>query len=66
MNDHDLDRIAGENAAGTRDDPIRFAPLSGTPEERREQLAAQREKFERDAKAGKVLCLSDLLINHGF
>ena len=31
----------------------------------KQELEVQREQFEKDAKAGKVLCLSDLMINHG-
>ena len=29
------------------------------------KLAAQRDEFEKDAKAGKVVCLTDLFISHG-
>ncbi len=29
------------------------------------ELAQQREEFDKEAKAGKVICLSDLMINHG-
>ena len=28
-------------------------------------LAAQRAQFVKDAKAGKIICLSDLMITHG-
>ena len=31
----------------------------------KEELAVQREQFSKDAKAGKVICLTDLFINHG-
>lgn len=30
-----------------------------------EELEAQREQFSKDADAGKVICLTDLFINHG-
>ena len=30
-----------------------------------EQLEAQRQDFEKEARAGKLICLSDLMINHG-
>lgn len=32
---------------------------------RQAKLKAQRDEFERDAKAGTVLSLSDLMISHG-
>ena len=32
---------------------------------RKEKLKAQRDEFEKDAKEGKVLCLTDLFISHG-
>ena len=52
-------------AAGTHDDPIRYERIDPNDPDRAAKLKAQREKFEQDAKAGKVLCLSDLMISHG-
>lgn len=31
----------------------------------KEELAAQREEFSKAAKEGKVICISDLMCNHG-
>ena len=29
------------------------------------ELKTQREQFSKDAQAGKIICLTDLMINHG-
>ena len=50
---------------GTYDDVVRYERVTEDDPERREKLAKQREQFEQDAKAGKVLCLSDLMCSHG-
>jgi len=50
---------------GTHANPIRYEHISATDPDRRAKRAAQREQFTKDAKAGKVLCLSDLMISHG-
>lgn len=31
----------------------------------KEELKAQREEFSREAESGKMICLTDLMINHG-
>jgi len=51
--------------AGTDKNPIRYERVKEDDPNRHAKLAAQRAKFEQDAKAGKVLCLSDLMISHG-
>lgn len=50
---------------GTYDDPIRYEHIKRDDPDRRAKLAKQRQQFEEDAKGGKVLCLSDLMISHG-
>ena len=57
-------RAQAENI-GTHDNPIRYEHVSLDDPNRKAKLEAQRDKFERDAKAGKVLCLSDLMCSHG-
>ena len=47
--------------AGTYDNPVRYKNDGKTPEERRLILKRNMDKFETDAKAGKVLCLSDIV-----
>ena len=51
--------------SGTYDDVVRYERVAADDPERVEKLAKQREQFEADAKAGKVLCLSDLMCSHG-
>lgn len=51
--------------SGTSENPIRYERVTAGDPDRAAKLKAQREKFEQDAKAGKVLCLSDLMISHG-
>ncbi|MFC1652507.1 hypothetical protein ACFL3F_02195 [Planctomycetota bacterium] len=51
--------------SGTYDDVVRDERVAEDDPERAEKLAKQREQFEQDAKAGKVLCLSDLFCSHG-
>ncbi|OQA82153.1 MAG: hypothetical protein BWY28_03268 [bacterium ADurb.Bin236] len=51
--------------AGTYADPIRYEEIKRDDPNRQAKLAAQREQFEADARSGKILCLSDLLCNHG-
>ena len=51
--------------AGSHEDPIRYEHVDANDPDRRKKLAQQREQFEKDAKAGKVLCLSDLMCSHG-
>jgi len=50
---------------GTHDDPIRYAKIQRDDPKRQTKLAEQRKEFEADAKAGRVVCLSDLMCNHG-
>lgn len=47
-------------------EPVRYRRIEREDPGRQGKLKAQREQFERDAKSGKVVCLTDLLINHGF
>jgi hypothetical protein len=51
--------------AGTHEDPIRYEQIEKDDPNRQAKLAAQRDQFTADAKAGRVLCLSDLMISHG-
>lgn len=51
--------------AGTYADPIRYKHISADDPDRQAKRAAQREQFGKDAAAGRVLCLSDLMISHG-
>jgi len=55
----------GRTGAGTQEDPIRYEWVDPKDPKRQEKLAEMRQQFEDDAKAGKVLCLSDLMIAHG-
>ena len=48
-------------AAGSHDDPVRYTHTASTPEGRRAENKANWDAAEQDAKAGKVLCLSDLM-----
>jgi len=52
-------------AEGIHENPIRYAHIAEDDPQRKAKLAAQRDKFEQDAQAGKVLCLTDLFISHG-
>ena len=51
--------------AGTHEDPIRYEHVSADDPDRQAKRAVQRRQFTVDAKAGRVLCLSDLMISHG-
>jgi len=51
--------------AGTYEDPIRYEHIKSDDPDRQIKRAAQRDQFTADAKAGRVLCLSDLMISHG-
>ncbi len=58
--------IAAATAAeGTHDNPIRYDRLEKSDPNYKEKMKAQLNKFESDAKAGKVLCLSDLMCSAG-
>mgnify|MGYP001463025195 CR=1 FL=1 len=48
-------------AAGTHDDPVRYTHNASTAEGRRRENKANWDAAEKDAKEGKVLCLSDLI-----
>ncbi len=50
---------------GTYERPIRYEHIRAAISARRAKLAAQRAQFAKDAKAGKVLCLTDLMISAG-
>ena len=50
---------------GTHENPIRYKRIDQTDPERKAKLKAQLDQFSRDAQAGKVLCLSDLMCNAG-
>ena len=42
---------------------IHYKRLEGNREEKKQQFEKQLNKFEKDAKAGKPLYLTDLMIN---
>jgi hypothetical protein len=42
---------------------VRFERLAGTRAEKRRQMKDQLEKFDKAAKAGRVICLSDIIGN---
>ena len=52
------DRYAMENVK-------RYEHISADDPNRSAKRKAQRDEFEKDAQAGTVLCLSDLMISHG-
>jgi hypothetical protein len=54
-----------QNQKGTYEDPIRYEHIKADDPDRKAKRAAQRDQFTADAKAGRVLCLSDLMISHG-
>jgi hypothetical protein len=58
-------KSTNDTEAGTYDNPVRYPEIDPHDPDRQAKLAAQRAQFEADAKAGKVLCLSDRLANHG-
>jgi len=45
------------------DDTVRYERLKGTLQQKKQQFNKQLEKFEKDAEAGKLLSLTDLMIN---
>jgi hypothetical protein len=47
------------------DNVKRYEHIDLNDPNRQAKLKAQRDEFEKDAKEGKVLCLSDLMISHG-
>ena len=57
--------MANDNQQGTHENPIRYEHIKPDDPNRQEKLAKQRQQFEDDAKAGNVVCLSDLMISHG-
>ena len=50
---------------GTHDNPIRYEKLSKSDPEYKQKMKGQLDQFGKDAEAGKVLCLSDLMCNAG-
>lgn len=50
---------------GTHTNPIRYERIEATDPQRAAKRAQQLDQFTNDAKAGKVLCLSDLMSNAG-
>ena len=50
---------------GTYERPIRYEHIKANDPDRRAKLATQRAQFGKDAQAGKVLCITDLLISTG-
>jgi len=44
---------------------VRYERVAKNDPDRAAKLRKQRQQFTEDAKAGKVLCLSDLMISHG-
>ena len=55
----------GDNMKDTMDNVKRYEHITLDDPNRKEKLKTQRDEFEKDAKAGKVLCLTDLFISHG-
>lgn len=45
---------------------VHYEHINKDDPQRQEKLEAQREQFGNDAQAGKTICLTDLLISHGF
>ena len=43
----------------------RYEHIAMDDPKRQAKLKAQRDEFEKDAKEGKVVCLTDLFISHG-
>lgn len=52
-------------ALGSYKNTMRYEYVEKSDPDRQSKLAAQREQFSLDARAGKVLCLTDLMISHG-
>ncbi len=50
---------------GTHDNPIRYDRLDKADPDYKQKMKQQLDQFTADAKAGKVLCLSDLMCNAG-
>lgn len=50
---------------GTYERPMRYERITATDPERKLKLKAQRAQMEADAKAGKVLCITDIMSNYG-
>ena len=50
-----------KTGSGTHDDPVRYSFKADTPEERKTLHKRNMEQFRKDAQAGKVLSLSDLI-----
>lgn len=44
---------------------FRYERLKKSDPDYKRKMQQQLDQFEKDAKAGKVLCLSDLMINAG-
>lgn len=59
------EKIIVLKAAGTEQDPIRYEQIERTDPERETKIKAQWDEAQADAKAGKCICLSDLLCNAG-
>ena len=57
--------IEEQNQKGTYSNLIRYEHIKADDPDRKAKRAAQRDQFTADAKAGRVLCLSDLMISHG-
>jgi len=57
--------MTSDSQQGTHENPIRYEHVKRDDPNRQEKLAKQRQQFEDDAKDGRVLCLSDLMISHG-
>lgn len=54
-----------EDTIPTAENPVRYERLEKSDPNYREKFAAQLDQFEEDAKAGKVVCLSDLMCSAG-
>ena len=50
---------------GTHTEPVKYEQVKADDPKRQEKLKAQRDQFEADAGAGKVIDLTSLMISHG-
>lgn len=50
---------------GTAENPVRYEELDRSAPDFRERFEKQLDQAEKDANAGKCICLSDLMGNSG-
>jgi len=61
--DSKLSHLPEAEVVKMADDTVRYERLKGTLQQKKQQFNKQLEKFEKDAEAGKLLSLTDLMIN---